>query len=92
MAQALTSGPHQSPQSSLPPLSQKVVNTFVWGSGGNSVVINDEYVHPNSQVDWWVTGTTPQAGQWSITVSQGTFTLTSSDVESATLPVSYVVY
>lgn len=83
---------HQSPQSSLPPLSQKTINTFTWGTGGNSVTITDPYVHPNSQVDWWVTGTVPPAGQWAVVVNQGSFTLTSSDSESSTLPVSYIVY
>lgn len=83
---------HQSPQSSLPPLSQKQVNTFTWGTGGNTVTITDPYVHLNSQVDCWVTGTVPQAGQWAITVANGSFTLTSSDSESTTLPVSYIVY
>ena len=83
---------HQSPQSSLPPLSQKQINTFLWGNGGNSVTITDPYVRTNSQVDWWVTGTVPMAGQWAIQVNNGSFTLTSSDSESSTLPVSYIIY
>lgn len=91
-AQALTSGPHQSPQSSLPPLSTKQINTLVWGAGGNSVTISDEYIHPNSQVDAWVTGSVPQAGQWAYAVTQGQVVITSSSSESSTLPVSYIVY
>lgn len=83
---------HQSPQSSLPPLSQKTINTFSWGNGGNTVTITDEYAHPNSQVDWWITGSTPQAGQWAVQVNQGSFTLTSSSSENSALPVSYVIY
>ncbi len=89
---AITSGPHQSPQSSLPPLSQKQINTFTWGAGGNSVTITDPNCRTNSQIDFWVTGTVPQAGQWAITVNAGSFTITSSDSESSTLPVSYLVF
>ena len=83
---------HQSPQSSLPPLSGKTINTFLWGSSGNTATIVDPYIHPNSQVDAWVTGTTPQAGQWAYAVTQGQCVITSSSSESSTLPVSYIVY
>lgn len=83
---------HQSPQSSLPPLSQKVVNTTTWGAGATTVTITDEYCHTNSQPDVWVTGTVPAAGQWSYQVNQGNFVITSSSSESSTLPISYVLY
>lgn len=83
---------HQSPQSSLPPLSQKAVNTFQWGNGATTVTITDQYCRLNSQIDFWVTGTVPQAGQWAVQINNGSFTITSSDSESATLPVSYVIY
>ncbi len=67
---------HQSPQSSLPPLSQKQINTGTWGAG----------------VDVWVTGTAAQAaGNWSYVVTQGSCVVTSSSSESSTLPVSYVI-
>lgn len=83
---------HQSPQSSLPPLSGKTINTGTWGAGGNTLTILDEYIHPNSQVDIWVTGSVPQAGQWALNVTQGQCIVTSSDAESSTLTVSYIVY
>ena len=83
---------HQSPQSSLPPLSQKQINTLTWGAGGNSVTITDPYIHANSQVDAWVTGATAQAGQWAYAVTNGQCVITSSSSESSTLPVSYIVY
>jgi len=82
---------HQSPQSSLPPFAFKEVNTTTWGSGGNTVTITDAYVHPNSFIVLQVTGSTPQAGEWAVSVSQGSFTITSSDAESSTLPISYIV-
>ncbi len=83
---------HQSPQNSMPALNTKTINTFLWGNGGNSVTITDSYIHPNSQVDAWVTGSVPQAGQWAYAVTQGQVVITSSDSESSTLPVSYIVY
>ena len=83
---------HQSPQSSLPPLSQKQVNTTTWGAGGNTLTIADPYIRTNSQVDAWVTGSVPQAGQWAYAVTNGQVVITSSDSESSTLPISYVVY
>lgn len=83
---------HQSPQSSLPPLSQKQINTTTWGAGGNTTTITDEYIHPNSQIDAWVTGSVPQAGQWAYAVTQGQVVITSSDAENSTLPISYVIY
>ena len=82
---------HQSPQSSLPPFSVKQINTTTWGSTPNTCTITDEYIHPNSVVLAYVTGTVPQAGRWSYTVAQGSVAITSSDAENSTLPVSYIV-
>lgn len=93
MAFSATSGqPHQSPQSSLPPLSQKQVNTGTWGANSNTCVITDAYIKTNSWVEVQVTGTTPAAGNWAYTVANGSLTITSSDSESSTLPLAYVVY
>lgn len=83
---------HQSPQSSLPPLSLKTINTLLWGPGGSTLTITDEYIHANSQVDTWVTGAVPAVGQWAYAITQGQCVITSSDAESATLPISYVIY
>lgn len=83
---------HQSPQSTLPPLALKVINTTTWGSAGNTCTITDAYIHTNSQVDTWVTGAVPQAGQWAYAITQGQVVITSTDAESSTLPISYVVY
>lgn len=91
MAFVPTSAGHQSPQSSLPPLSQKQVNTGTWGGSANSCVITDAYIHPNSIVIVQVTGAVGQAGIWSYTYAQGSLTITSTDGESSTLPLSYVV-
>ncbi len=82
---------HQSPQSSLPPLAFKTINTVLWGASSNALTVTDEYVHPNSVIVPYVTGAVPAAGRWSIAVSQGSFVITSTDGESSTLPVSYIV-
>lgn len=91
MAYTSTNNGHQSPASSLPPLSVKTINTGTWGSVANTCLITDEYIHPNSVIIAWVIGTTPQAGRWSISYSQGSATITSTDAESSTLPVSYII-
>lgn len=82
---------HQSPASSLPPFSQKTLNTTTWGAGGNTCTITDEYIHPNSQCEIWVTGTVAQAGQWAYVYNEGSVVITSSDAESSTLPLNYFV-
>ncbi len=81
----------QSPASSLPPFSAKTVNTTTWGSVANTCTITDEYIHPNSIVLAQVTGTVAAAGEWSYTYAQGSVVITSSDAESSTLPISYIV-
>ena len=81
----------QSPQSSLPPFALKTLNTTTWGSTANTCTITDEYIHPNSVVIAYVTGATPAAGRWSYTVTQGQVAIKSSDAESSSLPVSYIV-
>lgn len=82
---------HQSPQSSMPPLALKTINTTTWGAGGNTCTITDAYIHPNSVLDIYVTGATPQAGQWAMAITQGQVVITSSSSESSTLPISYIV-
>ncbi len=83
---------HQSPQSTLPPLAYKQINTTTWGAGGNTATITDAYIHTNSVVLIWVTGTSPASGtNWSQTITQGQVVLTSTDPESSTLPISYIV-
>lgn len=82
---------HQSPGFTLPSFRMKQVNSTTWGSTANSLTIADEYIHANSVVIAFVTGSTPAAGRWSYTVTAGQVVITSSDAESSTLPVSYIV-
>ena len=76
---------------SLPPFSQKTITTTTWGAGGTTLTITDANLHPNSQIQIWVTGGTPQAGQWAFTYSQGSVLITSSSSESSTLPLNYYI-
>ncbi len=82
---------HQSPGYTLPSFRMKQVNTTTWGSGGNTTTINDSYIFANSTVIAQVTGSTPQVGRWSYAVTEGQVVITSSDAESSTLPISYIV-
>lgn len=91
MAFSATSAGHQSPQSSLPPFAVKQLNTGTWGTTGNTCTITDEYIHPNSTVIVYVTGATPANGFWSYAVTQGQVVITSSDSESSTLPITYLI-
>lgn len=92
MAFVPTSANHQSPFETLPPLSQKQLNTGTWGTGGNTCVITDSKIHLNSDVHVKVTGLTPAAGTWSFVTGNGTLTITSSNSENSALTLSYVVY
>jgi len=82
---------HQSPGFSLPSFRMKQVNTTTWGSGGNTKTITDTYIFANSKVDVWVTGATPANGNWAYAVTEGQVVITSSDAESSTLPIAYIV-
>ncbi len=92
MAFSATSAGHQSPANSLPPLSQKQINTGTWGANSNTCVITDANIHPNSIVIVQVTGATPAIGtNWTQTVAQGQVTLVSTDPENSTLTLAYIV-
>lgn len=82
---------HQSPASNLAPFAYKTVNTTTWGSTPNTLTITDTYVNSNSVVFAYVTGATPAAGRWSYTITDNSVVITSTDAESSTLPVSYIV-
>lgn len=81
----------EAPWKSIPGLAQKQLNTTTWGAGGNTTTITDTNIHINSMVLIQVTGTVPQAGQWAFTYSQGSLLITSSDAESSTLAITYIV-
>ena len=83
---------HQSPQSTLPPLALKTINTTTWGAGGNTCTITDPYFHTNSLALVQVTGSTSASGNWSYTYTQGQLVITSSNSESSTLPLAYAIY
>ena len=81
----------EAPWKSIPGFSQKQLNTTTWGAGGNTCTIVDENIHLNSMVFIQVTGTTPQAGQWSYVVTNGQVVITSSSSENSALSLTYIV-
>jgi hypothetical protein len=82
---------HQSPGYSLPSFRMKQLNTTTWGSNSNTLTVTDTYIFPNSVVIAFPTGTVPAAGNWSYAVTQGQVVITSSDSESSTLAITYIV-
>lgn len=71
--------------------SYKTPATVLWGSTPNTCVITDPKCRPNTLLIVNVVGTTPAAGRWSYITSSGTITITSTDAESATLPLEYIL-
>jgi len=75
----------------IPGMRYKKIATTTWGAGGATTTITDGNISPNSQIEIWVTGSTPQAGNWSYTYNEGNVVITSSSSESSTLPLSYYI-
>jgi len=80
----------QQPLQYDPALQNTLPSTRVWLTSGNTDVVIDATVHPSSTIVATPTGNTP-AGFWKIVASQGTFTVTSSDSESAGLTYNYTI-
>lgn len=81
---------HQSPYDVIPGLSQKQLNTTVWGGGGVTTTIVDPTIHANSALLVYSTST-PPAGDWALNVTNGQVVITSSAAESAVLAIAYIV-
>lgn len=64
--------------------------TRVWLTSGNTDVVIDASCHPSSCIVVTPQNNTP-AGFWKIVAGQGTFTVTSSDSESAGLTYNYTL-
>jgi len=73
----------------IPGMRYKQIATTTWGAGGTTKTITDGNISSNSQIEIWVTGSTPQAGNWSYVYNEGNVVITSSSSESSTLPLSY---
>ncbi len=83
---------HQSPQSTLPPLATKVVNTQIWLTTGNTDVVADPYIRANSIVSFM--NTSAFVGPWWVTniVPGVSFTVTSANSETQTTTTySYIL-
>ena len=66
----------------LPFLRYKAVVSRTWATTGNIDTVTDGDVKANSHI--CIQRTSLSVGQWYVTVSNGSFVVTSSDVESAT--------
>lgn len=64
--------------------------TRIWLTSGNTDVVFDASVHPSSGIVVTPVSSVP-AGFWKVVVGQGTFTVTSSDSESAGLTYNYTI-
>lgn len=76
------SNTQNSPANYSPYLRYKTMNSVAWETTGNTCVVTDANVHSNSLIS--IMNTSARNGLWYVTVSEGTFTVTSSDSESAT--------
>ena len=66
--------------------------TRVWLTSGNTDTVNDASVHTGNCIIVTPVGGSPtQAGNWKVAVSQGSFTVTSTDSESAGLTYNYFI-
>jgi hypothetical protein len=75
-----------------PAFRTKTLTNITWGAGGNTLVITDSNISPNSHIEIQVTGTAAQqAGNWSYLYAVGSVTITSSSSESSTLPLAYFI-
>lgn len=77
------------PNNYEPSMSIAVAPTRIWATTGNTDVVIDASVHPSVCIV--VTPTTNPTGFWKVVVGQGTFTVTSSDSESAGLTYNYTI-
>lgn len=75
----------------IPAFRFKTITNTTWGAGSNTKTITDANITTNSQIEIWVTGGTPQAGNWSYTYSVGSVLITSSSSESSSLPLAYYI-
>ncbi len=78
------------PASYDPAMQNLPISTRTWGTTGNTDTCNDATVHPSSCIVITPVGATP-AGFWKVVVAQGSFTVTSSDSESAGLTYNYTI-
>lgn len=79
------------PNTEFPYFRYRTKKTATWGSSGNSVTVSDGNVVSNSLIVF--SPTTEPVGRWYVSdVSDGSFTITSSDVESDSAGFDYEVF
>lgn len=76
-------------QRHIPYLKYKTVQTRTWASAGNTDTVTDSAVYANSLI--FIMPTSAFAGRWYVTVSDGSFIVTSSDAENVTVTYDYLI-
>ena len=90
MAVGGTNYSSQQPRDYSPMLADITIPLRTWATGGNTDTVIDANVHPTSYIA--ITNPTLPAGKsWQVVPSQGSFTITSSDPESAGITYYYRV-
>lgn len=80
----------QQPAQYDPSMALTGIPTRIWLTSGNTDVVIDASCHPSSCIV--VTPqNNPPAGFWKVVAGNGTFTVTSSDSESAGLTYNYTI-
>jgi len=80
----------QQPSQYEPSLAISTPPTRIWLTTGNTDIVYDASCHPSSCIVWTPQNNIP-AGFWKVVASQGSFTVTSSDSESAGLTYNYTL-
>lgn len=73
-----------------PAMQNLPISTRSWGTTGNTDTVYDATVHPSSCIVVTPVGATP-VGFWKVVVAQGSFVVTSSDIETAGLTYNYTI-
>lgn len=88
MAVGSTGYSSQQPAQYQPSMQNVAQPTRLWGTTGNSDICYDATVHPTSCIVITFQ-TQPSGASYTVVASQGYFTVTSSDSESAGLSYNY---
>lgn len=73
----------------IPALKYNRASEQTWGTAGNTKTVTDGAIKSTSKV--LIHHTTIPNGRWKVVCSDGSFTVTSSDAESASLTFEYII-
>lgn len=74
-----------------PSLKHTLRQSQTWGTPGNTVTISNAHIKSTSMI--FIHHTSDHAGRWWISaISNGSFTITSSDAETADVTFKYLIF